>query len=259
MLSDIERLMYAPSIEDVWSHLSEQAEKLGFPYVHYTLYRVLEADGLSMPKELMVLSNLDKSLVDRFINDDFLTTAPLSRWLHNNGGIVSWASVFDQWQQGLLTQPEVRALQAFLEMGHFAGWGMSLRGIAPRLTGGIVFGGPLGMTQPELDRIWEKHSRYLIALTGLAHMRLASLPSSTLNDQLTTRQREVLECISSGKSNAEVAERLNISLPTVEKHLRLARQALGVKTTVQAIVLATIRNQIFVTPIRKIHQLAKVA
>ncbi|MFB9223316.1 helix-turn-helix transcriptional regulator [Paracoccus cavernae] len=259
MLNDVERLMYAPSVEDVWAYLTSETKKLGLPYVHYTIYRVLEADGLDMPKEVMLLSNLDKSLLDRFENEDFLIAAPLSRWLHNNGGTISWAWVFDQWQQGLLSQPEVRALQAFLEKGHFAGWGMSLRGIAPRLAGGIVFGGPLGMTQPELDRIWNKHARRLIALSGLAHMRLASLPSEKLSEQLTPRQREVLESISAGKSNAEVAARLNISLPTVEKHLRLARQALGVRTTAQAIVLATVRNQIFVTPIRRIHRLAEAA
>ncbi|MDN3711697.1 autoinducer binding domain-containing protein [Paracoccus cavernae] len=83
MLNDVERLMYAPSVEDVWAYLTSETKKLGLPYVHYTIYRVLEADGLDMPKEVMLLSNLDKSLLDRFENEDFLIAAPLSRWLHN--------------------------------------------------------------------------------------------------------------------------------------------------------------------------------
>ncbi|MFO7771946.1 MAG: LuxR family transcriptional regulator, partial [Roseovarius gahaiensis] len=33
---------------------------------------------------------------------------------------------------------------------------------------------------------------------------------------------------------------------TVEKHLRLARQALGVETTAQAVLKAALQNQMFV-------------
>ncbi len=259
MLGDIERLMYAPSVEDVWSHLTTEAKKLGIPHVHYTFSRVLEAEGLDMPQDLVLLSSLDKRLVDGLIADDCIMSSPLARRLHQTEGAKSWAWVFDRWQQGLLPADETRVLESFLKAGHFCGWGLSLRGIAPRLTGGIVFGGPLGMTQPELDRIWARNGRRLIALSGLAHMRLASLPSDSFGQRLTSRQREVLECISAGKSNAEVAERLQISLPTVEKHLRLARQALGVRTTAQALVLATVRNQIFVPAIRRNGLLASAA
>ncbi|WP_312531105.1 autoinducer binding domain-containing protein [Paracoccus sp. (in: a-proteobacteria)] len=260
-MSDIERVMYAPSVEDVWEHLTQEVAKLGFRYVHYTLNRRISAELLRMPPEQVILSNLSKPLIDQFLIGDFSRTAPLTRWLQQNCGVNSWDWVYDQWQQGLLSQPEERALRAFLEAGHLAGWGISLRGIAPRLGGAIVFGGELGMTQPQLDRIWNKHQRQVTALAGLAHMRMASLPSQLAGEMLTQRQREVLEWISAGKSNAEIAEILAISLPTVEKHLRLARQALGVKTTAQAIILATLRHQIFIVEpqIKRENLLADVA
>ncbi len=246
MMSDIECMMSMTSIEDAWAHLTREAAQLGFRYVNYTLSRRLGCDRLMMPRENVVLSNLSEPLVKQFIDGDFVQTAPLSRWLSHNKGVNSWDWVYDQWQQGLLSAAEEQALKAFMEEGHLAGWGVSLRGITPRLSGSIVFAGELGMTQPQLDQLWDKHKRRIIALAGLTHMRMTSLPSLAFADMLTQRQREVLEGISAGKSSAEIGEILEISLPTVEKHLRLARQALGAKTTAHAIILATIRNQIFV-------------
>ncbi|SFK34538.1 response regulator transcription factor [Celeribacter marinus] len=62
---------------------------------------------------------------------------------------------------------------------------------------------------------------------------------------LTARQTEVLEWVGSGKSIADAAAIIGLTQRTVEKHLRLAREALGVQTTAQAIHKASVYNQIF--------------
>ncbi|MEJ2019255.1 MAG: helix-turn-helix transcriptional regulator, partial [Maritimibacter sp.] len=62
---------------------------------------------------------------------------------------------------------------------------------------------------------------------------------------LTERQREVLSWIGDGKSNLDVATILGVSVATVEKHLRLARERLGVETTAQAVLKASFQNQIY--------------
>lgn len=61
----------------------------------------------------------------------------------------------------------------------------------------------------------------------------------------TPRQREVLEWTSAGKTVAEVATILGLTPATVEKHLRLARDALDAGSTAQAILKAHVTNQIF--------------
>ena len=56
-------------------------------------------------------------------------------------------------------------------------------------------------------------------------------------DRLTKRQREVLELVAEGLTNREVGERLGISQRTVEIHRKDAIIALGVETTVAAVLV----------------------
>ena len=81
-------------------------------------------------------------------------------------------------------------------------------------------------------------------LNDISHLRIASLPYAGPNP-LTARQREVLEWVGEGKTAQDVATILKVSVATVEKHLRLAREALGVETTTQAVLKASLKKQIF--------------
>jgi DNA-binding NarL/FixJ family response regulator len=51
---------------------------------------------------------------------------------------------------------------------------------------------------------------------------------------LTARQREILELVAQGLTNAEIARRLFLTEGTVKQHLRAAYKALGVGSRVQA-------------------------
>ncbi len=53
---------------------------------------------------------------------------------------------------------------------------------------------------------------------------------------LTSRQVDVLREVARGHSNAEIAERLGVSLPTVKTHLRTIFARLGVKSRTAAVV-----------------------
>ena len=56
---------------------------------------------------------------------------------------------------------------------------------------------------------------------------------------LSKREAEVLYWISQGKSNADIAYILNVSVGTIKKHVANIFDKLGVKTRVAAVVLAT--------------------
>lgn len=60
------------------------------------------------------------------------------------------------------------------------------------------------------------------------------LPRMADFDQLTTRQRECLSAVANHRTYKEVARDLGISESAVEKHLRSAREKLGVDTTADA-------------------------
>jgi ATP/maltotriose-dependent transcriptional regulator MalT len=66
-----------------------------------------------------------------------------------------------------------------------------------------------------------------------------TLPSrSPLLEPLTTREQDVLELLAAGLSNAEIAERLIVTVGTVKTHVKSIYGKLGVHSRTQAIARA---------------------
>jgi LuxR family transcriptional regulator len=79
------------------------------------------------------------------------------------------------------------------------------------------------------------------------HLNILTLPYTPPNQLLTKRQREALEWVGGGKTTQDIATIMGLTPATVEKHLRLAREALNVDTTAQAVLKAALQNQMFIT------------
>ena len=88
------------------------------------------------------------------------------------------------------------------------------------------------------ETAWQSARGEIGILTSVLHLRLATLGRRLVETRLTQRQREGLEWSSAGKT-------VGVAAATVEKHLRLARQAIGADTTAHAILRAHLAHQIF--------------
>ncbi|MGA8049797.1 MAG: response regulator transcription factor, partial [Burkholderiales bacterium] len=62
--------------------------------------------------------------------------------------------------------------------------------------------------------------------------------ASSLMDQLTQREREILACLTRGKSNKAIAQELDISIDTVKLHVRNVLTKLNLSSRVEAAVYA---------------------
>jgi DNA-binding NarL/FixJ family response regulator len=73
----------------------------------------------------------------------------------------------------------------------------------------------------------------VVAPRELISYLIAQGPSTNF-DNLSARQREILEFVVEGLSNAEIAKRLFLSESTIKKHLRAAYKLLGVNNRTEA-------------------------
>lgn len=80
-------------------------------------------------------------------------------------------------------------------------------------------------------------TRRLIAEFAAKPVREPAADPAVLRE-LTRREREVLSCLGEGLSNAEVAERLDMAEATVKTHVSRLLGKLGLRSRVQAAVLA---------------------
>lgn len=248
LLTDIENVLAARTTDGLWRQYKDRLAGLGFPYISYYSIRIIETGGDRRVDDWLFLTSCAPRLLHEVLAQDAFASVPMYRWLAANRGSESWDWMQKLRQAGRLSDTEERMLDLFARHGHVSGYAVSLSDSVQQVRAGVILSGVLGMDQRGLDALWRQHGALVEALTGLVHLRLATLPYDPPKEVLTLRQREVLEQIAVGRTTQEIAELLGVSRATVEKHLRLARQALGARTTPQAILQASNRRQIFLDP-----------
>lgn len=81
---------------------------------------------------------------------------------------------------------------------------------------------------------WERFKAEVLAFTG----REAAAAEDPVFASLSPREREILQCVARGCTNAQIGAELFISDKTVRNHVTRIFEKLGVRTRAQAIVLA---------------------
>ena len=239
----LDALTNAPTIEELWKQLVERMAGYGFDRLIYGYTRYRSGTSLGDPQDWVILTNQPAAYMGPFVNDGLYFHAPMLRWALENTGACSWRWIEEN--KNTLTSAERKVAEFNRRMGVTAGYTISFRSLSARSKGAMALTAPNGTAQREVEAIWAEHGTEILVINNVAHLKILTLPYAGLR-QLTKRQREVLEWVGDGKTTQDIADIMGLTAATVEKHLRLAREALDVETTAQAVLKAAFQNQMFV-------------
>lgn len=244
MSAILERLLAAQSVEKVWALLTEDMSQYGFDRLLYG-YTVFRTEfGFGHKDDLLVLSSHSDDYINGFLGREMFRTAPMVAWAVENTGSMSWSWIGRE--DVVLSPEQMEVLEFNRSHGVAAGYTISFPETSKRDKGAIALTAKEGLTQCDVEGIWQEHGRTIELVNQVAHLKLTTLPFPQKNQRLSPRQREVLEWVGDGKTTADIALIMSLTPATIEKHLRKARETLKVETTAQAVRKASLQNQMFI-------------
>jgi len=243
LLDYLEKIHEPTSIEGAWDVVVKYMSSFGFDRMLYGFTRFGTATSFGETDDILILTNHSKAYLGPYIDQGMYFDAPMHKWAAKNTGACSWSQ---------FTQPDVQLTPAEQKLMDFnashrvtAGVTISFRNISNKVKGAIGLVAKAGMSQRDVDFLMGLRGREIVQMCNVAHLKLTSLSYSPAGSRLTDRQRETLHWVSEGKTTRDIATIMGLTTATVEKHLRLARAALNVDTTAQAVIKASHQNQIF--------------
>lgn len=235
----------APRMETLWEMHCARMADYGFDRLIYGLTRYRTATSLGDPQDMVILSNHDGDYAREYLEDGHYFHAPMVRWALEHEGSCSWSLVEAMSKSETLSPAEAKVVEFNRSMGVTAGYTVSFKSVSRRSKGAVALCARKGLSQAEVDEIWAEHGDDIVLMNNVLHLKVLTLPYTT-SRPLTKRQREVLEFVGDGKTTQDIAQLLGLTPATIEKHLRLAREAMDVDTTAQAVLKAAFQNQMFI-------------
>jgi len=245
MLDYLEQLLATEDVGEIWALHCARMAAFGFDRMLYGFTRFRTGQGYGNLDDTLILSNHDRAYLDEFLSSGMFSEAPMVKWATASVGARLWRGIAEREAAGELSDAERRVLEFNLRHDVCAGVSIAFPDTSSRAKGAIGLCARRGLTQADVDAIWAEHGRELQVLNSVLHLKISTMPFTTPRRQLTPRQREVLEWVGDGKTAADIALIMGLTVATVEKHLRLAREALEVETTAQAVLKASMHKQLF--------------
>ena len=243
MLDYVERVISSTSMDELWQMHCEAMASYGFTRLIYGMAASRSRASFGSRDDFLLLTNIGSDYMDTFINDGLYQHAPMVRWAAENSGACSWSWIADHAEA--LTRKEQEVVAFNVKHGLTAGYSISFAEAGARGIAAVGLIPDTDVSQQKVDEIWAEKGREIIAKNNVLHLKILNLPYPSTRKPLTSRQREALEWVGEGKTTQDIGIIMGLTAATVEKHLRLAREALDVETTAQAVLKASLQNQIF--------------
>jgi DNA-binding CsgD family transcriptional regulator len=238
----------AQSIAQAWSLATHHFASLGFSRANYGFTRFRHDKTIGDPDDALFLTTMDDDYAQRYFRGGFYARTPVFRWAEQNAGSCTWAWVKTAMLAGRLLPEEQAAVRQNAAMGIIAGISVSFPAATSRTKSALGLIADPGLDHPDVERIYAKHRDEILAVAHCLNLKIMQLPQATRRRALTLRQREALEWVADGKTMQDVAVLMGVTPAMVEKHLRLARMALDVETTAQAVAKGAMLNMLFLPP-----------
>ena len=245
VLALLSQIADATAVGQVWTVATGFFAGMGFGRVNYGYTRFLSDRTIGSPEDVVFLTTADAEYARRYFSGGLYARTPIFRWAQQNSGACTWAWVRGAMERGELTADEMDAVKQNLAMGISAGITVSFPETSTRAKGALGLIADPGLDHAAVERIWEASGQEILAVANMMHLKIVNMPGANRRRHLTQRQREALEWVADGKTTQDVAVLMGVSPAMVEKHLRLAREALDVDTTAQAVAKAALLNLIF--------------
>jgi DNA-binding CsgD family transcriptional regulator len=241
----LNRIAAAPCIDDAWHLATDHFAKLGFSRVNYGFTRFKHLKTIGDPDDALFLSTCDADYVKRYFQGGFYAKTPVFRWAERNSGACTWSWVKEAFEAGRLSPEEAEAVRQNAMIGITAGISVSFPEVSSRSKGALGLIADAGISAADVDALFAARKDEILAVANMMHLTIVHLPQLSRHRALSPRQREALEWVADGKTTQDVALLMGVSPAMVEKHLRLARDALAVETTAQAVAKGALLNMIF--------------
>ena len=239
-------ISYAKTLEELWDAHCRQMAKYGFDRLLYGYTQYRTETSLGDPEDFVILTNHCKEYLEGFVQRGLYFNAPMLKWALQNEGAASWRMIGEAMASGNMTPQEQEVFAFNKSAGVTIGYTISFTSVSMRSKGAISMAHYGDKSQDEIDAMWDEHGDDILLMNNMAHLKILTLPYNAPNRALTKRQREALQWVGDGKTTQDIALLMGLTAATVEKHLRLAREALSVETTAQAVLKASLQNQMFV-------------
>ena len=237
----ISQILDADTIDRAWTRFCDALEGYGFDKILYGGTRIPTKGIIGNVADALILHRGPQEYADIYLGEELYLYSPTYDWAEHNTGFASWAEAAAQFK-GQPTPQQLRIMQLNIQFGAISGYVGSLKGVVPGMRGVIGISPAGGADQAEADRMWAQDGADIALLSQLVHVRIASLPQTGQRRPLTSRQREALQWSAQGKTMQDIATIMNLSVGTIEKHLRMARDSLDAQTTAHAVQKATSLN-----------------
>jgi len=244
-LAHLQRIGNARTPEELWGHLLTALAEYGFDRVNYGATRSSRDGSIGDIQDAVFLSNHPRNVMSTYFDMGFFMRTPMFRWVMQKTGACSWGWAEAERRAGRLSPEELAAQDMARKSGMVAGYSISFADPSPRSRAAMGLSVEPGLTQDQVDAMWVQKGSEIMAICQMMHLRMQGMPFPVQRRPLSPRQREALEWVAEGKTTQDIAIIMGISPAMVEKHLRLAREALDVETTAHAVAKAALFNHLF--------------